>query len=142
GIAVSVVDPLGMVVTVATVERGVVKGKQGVLEAGFGPAVTGAALHPLVLEDIGDEVVALDENGNFLRVVALPPREVVSIETPAAPSTPILKRWITWAIPAGVFTGASVFFFIDAQRSRDRLDDILANPSMHYFDEAEVERRR
>ncbi len=141
GIAVTVTDPLGMVVAVATVERGVVRGKQAVVGASFGPAAPGATSRPLVLEDIGDEVVALDEHGNFLRVIALPPREV-AVEMPAAPSTPILKRWVTWAIPAGVFTGASVYFFLDAQRSRDRLDDILANPSMHYFDDAETERRR
>lgn len=129
GIAVSIVDPLGMVVAAGMLERGELRGQT--------PVVAG---QPVVLEDAGSEVVLLDEHGNFLRLIAVPAREVV-VETPDVPHTPVLERWITWAIPAGVFAGASIYLFIDAQRSRGRLDDILANPSMHYFDEAEAERR-
>ena len=57
-------------------------------------------------------------------------------------TTPLFSRPLTYAIPAAVFAGASVYFFVDAQLARSRLDDILANDAMHYFDEAETERRR
>lgn len=154
GIAVSIVDPLHMVVAVATLERGELRGKQPFANA------------PVVLADVGSEVVLLDESGNFLRVVEVPARGAAAAsasasaaaggaraagflgdasgasDTPASPRTPILRRWITYAIPAGLFAGASAYFFVDARRAHDRLDDIVANDSMHYFDDAETERRR
>lgn len=130
GIAVTIVDPLGMVVAAGTLEGGELRGTT--------PVVAG---QPVVLEEVGSEIVLLDEHGNFLRVLAMPVREVV-VGAPAAPRTPMLERWITWAIPAGVFAGASIYLFVEAERARGRLDDILADSSMHYFDEAESQRRR
>jgi hypothetical protein len=130
GVAVSIVDPLGMVVAVAALDGGELRAKQSVVPG-----------QEVVLDDAGDEIVVLDEHGNFLRVIALPAREVPVAPAPA-PRTPILKRWITWAIPAAVFTGATVYMFVDAQASRERLDNIIANDSMHFFDEAETERAR
>lgn len=153
GIAVSVVDPLHMVVAVATLERGELRGKQPFANA------------PVVLADVGSEVVLLDESGNFLRVVEVLARGAATAsasasadggaraagflgdasgasDTSTSPRTPILRRWITYAIPAGLFAGASAYFFVDARRAHDRLDDIVANDSMHYFDDAETERRR
>jgi tetratricopeptide (TPR) repeat protein len=127
GITVSIVDPLGMVVAVATLERGVVRGKQTSV--------------PAVLEDIGDEVVALDEHGNFLRLIPLAARDE-SRETAALTyRRPFFERPLTYAIPAVAFAGAATFFFIDASRAKTRLDDILDNDAMHYFGEAEDERR-
>jgi hypothetical protein len=128
GIEVAIVDPLGMVVAVATLDGGELRGKQ---------PFTGA----LVLDDAGNEVVVLDEHGNFLRVIELPPRPIAD-DKPPTRRTPILRRWQTWAIPAVLFAGASTFLLVDAQRTRGRLDDILANPSMHFFEEAEEERIR
>ncbi len=130
GIAVSVVDPLRMVAAAATLERG---------ELGDRQPLAGA---PVVLRDEGDQVVALDDNGNFLRVIDLPPRPAPEEPPPPPPRTPILRRWVTWAIPAGLAAGATGFLFVDAKLAHDRLDDILAGSSMHYLDEAEKERRR
>jgi hypothetical protein len=91
------------------------------------------------------EVMILDEHGNTLVVipVSVPEPEAPPpvVEAPAV-STPLVRRWQTWAIPAAVFAGAGVGFFIDAQRSKGRLDDILADDSMFFFDEAEDQRRR
>ncbi|HEY5946466.1 MAG TPA: hypothetical protein VIV40_13280, partial [Kofleriaceae bacterium] len=129
GIAVSVVDPLGMVVAVATLDGGELRAKQAFSN------------QPLVLQDIGDSVVLLDEHGNFLRVIELPARVVV-VDKPPPRHTPILRHWLTWALPAAAFAGATTYLFIDAQRSRDRLDDIIANDSGHYFGDAEDARRR
>jgi hypothetical protein len=139
GITVSIIDPLGMVVAVATLEQGVMHGKAGLIEAGM-PGAFGANLEPLVLEDVGDELVLLDEHGNFLRIVDLPARPKADDVEQA--HTPILRRWITWAIPAGGFAGATTYFFIDGARAHDRLDTLLAASGGHYFDEAEQERTR
>jgi len=129
GIEVSVVDPLGMVVAVATLDGGELRVKQQYA----GQAVT--------LADVGDHVVLLDESGNFMREISLPERPVV--ETPVAtPRTPFFRRWYVYAIPAVAFAGATTFLFVDAQRSKDRLDDILANDGAHFYAEAEQERRR
>jgi hypothetical protein len=127
GIEVSIVDPLGMVVAVATLEAGELRSKQPF------------AQQPVTLPDAGSEVVALDEHGNFLRVIELPAAPVV--DTSEQPHTPILRRWITWAIPAVAFAGASTYFFIDASRAHDRHDALLEMSSGHYFEEAEEERR-
>ena len=130
GIEVTITDPLGMVVAAATLAGGELRGRQPF------------AGQPVVLADEGDQVVVLDDSGNFLRVVQLPPRPVAVPPPAAPPRTPILRRWITWAIPAGVAAGATGFLFVDAQRAHARLDDILAGSSTHYLDEAEEERRR
>jgi hypothetical protein len=129
GIEVAIVDPLGMVVAVATLDGGELRGQQPF------------ANQPLVLDDAGSAVVVLDEHGNFLRVIEMPARSVAE-DMPRAPRTPILRRWQTWAIPAAAFAGTTVFLLVDAQRTRGRLDNILANPSMHFFEEAEEERIR
>jgi hypothetical protein len=144
GIEVSVVDPLRMVIAVATLEDGVVHGRHLLVEAlpAAGATVTIGTSATVVLDDVGDEVVVLDENGNFLRVIDLPPRPAPEEPPPPAPRTPILRRWVTWAIPAGLAAGATGFLFVDAKLAHDRLDDILAGSSMHYLDEAEEERRR
>ena len=128
GIAVTVVDPLRMVVAVATLESGEVRGKLPFESS------------PVIVADEGSDVVLLDEHGNFLRMLELPARATPA-DKPATPRTPILKRWITWTIPAVLFTGASVYFFVDAQSAKQRHEDILANDSMHFFGEAEEERR-
>ena len=128
GAEVSIVDPLGMVVAVATLARGEVWARA---------AFAGA---PVVLADAEHDIVLLDEHGNFLRVIAPPPVPVV--ETPPTPRTPLLRRPITWAIPATIFAGAGIAFFVDARLAKGRLDDILANDSMHFLEEAETERRR
>jgi hypothetical protein len=129
GIDVSVVDPLGMVVAVATLEGGELRAKQPF------------AGQPVTLEDVGDRVVALDEHGNFLRVIELPARPLPE-DKPRTHRTPILRRWYTWAIPATLFGGATTFLLVDAQRTRERLDDIIAHSNQHFLDEAEEERRR
>ena len=139
GVSVSVVDPLGMVVAVATLERGVVRGKQTLIETH--PAFGTGERAPLVVDDIGDEVVALDEHGNFLRVISLPARDEPRETAALTYRRPFFERPLTYAIPAVAFAGAATFFFIDASRAKTRLDDILDNDAMHYFGEAEDERK-
>jgi hypothetical protein len=129
GIAVTIVDPLGMVIAVATVENGELRAKQPF------------AGQPVTLDDAGDRVVALDENGNFLRVVELPARPAIE-DKPRPLRTPILRRWYTWAIPAVLTGGATTYLFIDAQRTRTRLDDIITHSNQHFLDDAEQERQR
>ena len=129
GIAVTIVDPLGMVVAAATLEDGELRGKQPF------------AGQPLTLDDTGSTVVLLDEHGNFLRMMELPAAPIAA-DKPTAPRTPLIRRWITWAIPAAVFAGATTYFFIDAQRAHTRLDNIIAGSTGHFLEDAEVERRR
>ena len=74
-------------------------------------------------------------------MIELPVRARVD-DTPVAPRRSIFKRPVTYAIPAALFAGASMYFFLDARQAHARLDDIVASSSMHYFDEAESERRR
>ena len=129
GIEVSVVDPLGMVVAIATLDGGELRAKQPY------------AGQPVTLEDVGDRVVLLDESGNFLREIPLPARQ--DVEQPvAAPSTPFFRRWYVYGVPTVAFAGATAFLFVDAQRAKDRLDDIVANNGGHYYAEAETQRRR
>jgi hypothetical protein len=139
GIAVTIVDPLGMVVAVATLERGELRGKQ-TIAAAAGPG-TGAPVH-VVVASSGDEVVLLDEHGNFLRAIALPAGELLRETTAPTWRRPFFQRPLTYAIPAAAFAGTAVVFFIDASRAKSRLDDILDNDSMHFFDDAEAERKR
>jgi hypothetical protein len=80
-------------------------------------------------------------HGNFLRELALPARDV-GAETPATPSTPLLRRPLTWAIPAVLAAGATAYLFVDARLAKGRLDDIIATSPMFFFDEAEAERSR
>lgn len=129
GITVSIVDPLGMVVAAATLEDGELRGKQ---------PYSG---QPVELAGAGSEVVVLDDHGNFLREIAVPARAAAA-EMPGAPGTPLLRRPLTWAIPAVLVAGATTYLFVDAQLAKGRLDDIIATSPMFFFDEAEAERRR
>jgi hypothetical protein len=132
-------DPLGMVAAVTWSAGG---------EALPAVAVTGA---PIVLTPRGaaGRIVVLDEHGNLLRTLAAPGQAAEparSLEeppppTPPTPPTPIVRRWVTWTIPAVVFAGAGGVFLINAQRAKGRLDDILASNGMHFLDDAEQERR-
>jgi hypothetical protein len=128
GIEVTIVDPLGMVVAVAMLEAGELRNKQPF------------ASQAITLADVGTQVVALDEHGNFLRIVDLPAPAVVADE-PMPPRTPFFRHWLTWTVPAVAATGATTFFFYDAKRAHDRLDTLLANSAGHFLDEAEAERR-
>ncbi|HEX5064391.1 MAG TPA: hypothetical protein VFV99_33680 [Kofleriaceae bacterium] len=131
GIEVSVVDPLGMVVAIATLDGGELRAKQPYA----GQAIT--------LQDVGDRVVLLDESGNFLREIPLPARQEVDEPVgTSTPSTPFFRRWYVYAVPTVAFAGATAFLFVDAQRAKDRLDDIIANNGGHFYDDAETERRR
>jgi len=133
-------DPLGMVAAVTAIVDGAPMPKR---------AFTG---QPVVLEATGDvqEVVILDEHGNSLRAFAASELSgsspgatgVNGRSTPHAPRTPIVRRSMTWAIPATLLAGAGVVFLVDARRAKGRLDDILADDATHFFDEAETERRR
>jgi hypothetical protein len=102
---------------------------------------------PAEVRELG-EVIALDEHGNALAAVEVvaAPAAPIAPEAPAAPGraarTPLPRRWQTWAIPAAVLAGAGVGFAIDGARAKGRLDGILADDTMHFFDEAERERRR
>jgi len=40
------------------------------------------------------------------------------VEHAAPPSTPVLRRWSTWAIPAVVLAGTGVGFLVDAQLAK------------------------
>lgn len=91
------------------------------------------------------EVRALDAHGNTLASI-----ELAAATAPAggeeprddAPALPIYRRWITWAIPAGVAAGVGIGFAIDAQRAKSDHEDIVGSSSMHFFDEAEAARSR
>jgi hypothetical protein len=129
-----VADPLGMVAAVTAISDG---------EALPQVAVTGG---PIVLRPGGkvEQIVLLDEHGNTLRTMAAPAPAGTAepVEGTAPPATPILRRWITWAIPAVAFTGTGVGFLVDARLAKGRLDDILAMSGTHFFDDAERERKR
>lgn len=129
-----VADPLGMVAAVTAISDG---------EALPQVAVTGA---PIVLRPGGkvESIVLLDEHGNALRTLPAPAPAGSAEPAPRAapPSTPVLRRWSTWAIPAVVLAGTGVGFLVDAQLAKGRLDDILAMSGTHFFDDAERERKR
>jgi hypothetical protein len=147
GIDVTIVDPLGMVVAVAVLEAGELRNKQPfagqpiTLVDGDDPADPGKQARADAGNQAraGTQVVALDEHGNFLRIIELPIPVVA--DEPIPPRTPFFRHWLTWTVPAVAATGATTFFFYDARRAHDRLDTLLADSSGHYFDEAEAERR-
>lgn len=130
GVAIAIVDPLHMVVAVATLQHG---------ELGAQQPFTG---EPVVVEDKGGEAVLLDDNGNFLRVVELPPPPEAPPPPPPHHRTPFFQRPLTYAIPAVLFGGTTTFLLVDSRLTKARLDDILAHSAMHTLDEAETERRR
>lgn len=133
-----VADPLGMVAAVTAIVDG-----EALPEVAVGDA-------PIVLAPDGKvtRIVLLDEHGNALRTMAAPAAPaggadpVGPAERPASPHTPILRRWVTWAVPAAVLAGTGAAFLVAAQRASGRLDDILATSGAHYLDEAEQERKR
>jgi len=134
-----VADPLGMVAAVTAIVDG-----EALPEVAVGDG-------PVVLAPDGKvtRIVLLDEHGNALRTIAAPAPAAAAggdpagpAERPASPHTPILRRWVTWAVPAVVLAGTGAGFLVAAQRASGRLDDILATSGAHYLDEAEQERTR
>lgn len=142
-------DPLGMVAA-ATVSYRDDDGERGTLR-GEMPA-------PIALTLPGGatatSVEIIDEYGN--RLQELPPPTVPTgrdgdnggddgVVTPPPPGdeTPnVLLRWPTWAIAAGASGAVGIGFAVDGKRSKDRLDDILANPEDYFFGDAEAARKR
>jgi hypothetical protein len=129
-----VADPLGMVAAVTAIVDGELLPEV---------AVTGA---PIVLEprEAAERIVLLDEHGNTLRAIAVPaadPEPPVAVARPGPPRVPIVRRWVTWAIPAVVATGTGVAFLVAGQQAKGRLDDILAASGGYYLEDAEQERR-
>jgi hypothetical protein len=94
------------------------------------------------------EVRALDEHGNTLATTAIvdEPAEATPAphhDEPHEPAeTPLVRRWQTWAIPAGVAAAVGIGFFIDARLAKGELDDILASSSTHFLADAESQRQR
>ncbi len=142
-IAVEIVaDPLGMVAAVHVRHRArdgaaaVARGEAGALRVAV-PA--GARV---------EVVIVADEYGN--RLLELPPPPPPPLpgdgltpdRPPAAGRRTVLLRWPTWAIAAGVTGAVGLGFALDGQRAHDRLDQILADPSRHFFADAEAARRR
>jgi len=126
-IEIAVTDPLGMVAAIGTASGGVIQAKQPYA----GRAITVQAAPAA-------QVVLLDEYGNSLRTILA---DVVVEPRPEAP-TPVVRRWQTWAIPAGVAAGVGIGFLIDGQRSKDQLDDIIAHDSTNFFQTADQARSR
>jgi hypothetical protein len=140
-------DPLGMVAGVQVRfrgEDGTVGTVRGVGPAPFRAAVPGGAT--VLAVDV------VDEYGNRLQELPAPAAAASGgggggggggdprLDPPRRPAP--LMRWTTWAIAAGATGAIGVGFAIDARRSHDRLDEILADPSMFFFGEAESARRR
>lgn len=131
-------DPLAMVRAVAPVvggTRGTPQPLSTTATASFGGERPPSA------------VVVIDEHGNALRIVAMAPpaatvREPPPIERPVEPRLPIVRRWQSWAIAAGITAAVGGGFTIDGALARRRLDDILAANRDHFFAEAEAERVR
>ncbi|MBE7452332.1 MAG: hypothetical protein HS111_26650 [Kofleriaceae bacterium] len=139
-IAVEVVaDPLGMVAAVHVRHRArdgaaaIARGEAGALRVAV-PA--GARV---------EGVIVADEYGNRLLELPPPPPPgdgLTPAPPPAAGRRTVLLRWPTWAIAAGVTGAGGLGFALDGQRAHDRLDQILADPSRHFFADAEAARRR
>jgi hypothetical protein len=132
-----VADPLGMIAAVAAVVAG--QRERGVA----------VASGPVGLEPRGDvdHIAVLDEHGNTLRRIDPPAATVEAAPRapaapPAAPRTPILRRWLTWAIPAVLAGGIGAGFLIDGRNAKRELDAILARNDTYFFDEAERQRVR
>jgi hypothetical protein len=130
-------DPLGMVAAV----RPVADGKPGRAVALTSGVVALDDRRPI------DAVWVLDEHGNTL-VVVEPPARAPALAPAAAPpppppaGTPILRRWLTWAIPAAIVGGIGAGLLVDGQAAKDRLDQITAASSTHFLAEAEQQRAR
>lgn len=127
-------DPLGMIAAVSAVVDGAVLPRIAV------------AGEPIAFEPTGtvERIALLDDHGNTLRAIPAPP-EPIALASPANPraqSTPLLRRWITWAIPAAVLAGTGVGFLISARRAENRLDEILGHGASYYLDDAEQQRTR
>lgn len=130
-------DPLGMVA------GALVRYRDG---AGQVASARGVAPPPIALNVPAGaaalSVAVLDEYGNRLLELASPAVTDGPAPTTTSAARPLLRRWPTWAAAAGVAGAVSIGFALDGRRAHDRLDRILAEPSMYYFDEAEDARRR
>ncbi len=130
-------NPFRMAVAVATTEDGAVRTKV---------ALTG---RPVALEasQSAQQLVLLDEHDNALCAIVVPAGDSAAAGVPRneaerrAPHTPILRNWITWALPAAALAAVGLTFFVDGQRAKNRLDAIVLDSESHYFDEAERERQ-
>jgi hypothetical protein len=106
----------------------------------------------------GTRIAILDDDGNRLlelepgpvpgpgpgRAIDAPPRR----EVPSAPSSgretspPWTQRWITWAVPTGVFVLGAAGFGIAAIASYDRAHKITGASDQHYLSEAQDDANR
>ena len=104
-------------------------------------------------------VVALDELGNHLLEVEVPPAEPTHVEhaeplpPPPPPPPPtevpvadthvsIARRPIAWLAPAVVLGGVGVAFAFGAHDADGQLADVIAHSSQHFFGEADALRNR
>jgi hypothetical protein len=144
-------DPLGMVAGATVGYRG------GDGETG---SVRGEMPAPIAVTLPGGatatSVEIIDEYGNRLHELPPPPVPArrddgdgrldrdgrLDPPPPGEPAPSLFVRWPTWAIAAGVSGAVGLGFAIDGKRSRDRLEQILANPEDHFFGEAEAARTR
>jgi hypothetical protein len=91
---------------------------------------------------VGARVAILDENGNRLLEldVAPPPSAALPAGPASAPPVPKprpwTRRWVTWAIPTGVFALGSAGFGIATIASYDRARMITDQSGQYYLSDA------
>jgi hypothetical protein len=131
-----IADPLAMAHAAAAVPAG--PGAVAPAAAPSAPVVFGAARRAHLAA--GARIAILDDRGNHLIELDPEPIAIAAPPAPAGPdevSPPWTRRWLTWAIPTGVFALGAAGFGIAAIASYAHAHTITANSGRYHWSDAQ-----
>jgi hypothetical protein len=96
-----------------------------------------AAAHVTIVDEYGNHLVELDlpPRPTAVAAPATPPRAHGRDAPAVTPGRPWTRRWITWAIPTGVFGGIALGFGAAAIAESTNAREIADDSARHYYTE-------
>lgn len=132
-----IADPLAMAHAAAAVPAG--SGAVAPAAASSAPVGFGAERRAHLAA--GARIAILDDRGNHLVELDPEPVALAARPAPASPdeeaSPPWTRRWLTWAIPTGVFALGTVGFGVAAIASYAHAQTITANSGRYHLSDAQ-----